>query len=353
MTLARLVLACAMAVSAPVLGAIVATPQALAGEEEMCRIKDSRLDEISGLAYSTRHDGVIWTHNDSGGGARVYALDDETCEVLAVLRIKGVPARDMEAIAAGANSRGERVLWLADIGDNLSERTTISLYEVREPEQLRNETVGARRFELTYPSGAQDAEALMALPDSPRVWIITKGILGGSVWKPRDALIKRFVTPLRKIGEEQGFVTDASMAPDASRYVVRDYAEARIYAGTPVGRLLTSLPLPDQVQGEAITWTPDGTSLVVASESDDRLIRVDVPEEGLPKSAGGSDGEEPAEPAADTQEDPTPQPVIPKAVEPVSQLGNAAVVALFLGGATFVLATVVVIIVVIVRDRRA
>ncbi len=352
MALVRVLLAWALAFSSAALGIAVTAPSALAGEEVMCRIKDTRLNEISGLAYSTRHDGVIWTHNDSGGGARIYALDDETCEVLAVLRIKGVPARDMEAIAAGANSRGERVLWLADIGDNLSERTTISLYEVREPEKLRNETVGARRFELSYPSGAQDAEALMALPDSPRVWLITKGIIGGSVWKPRDALIKQFVTPLRKIGEEQGFVTDAAMSPDATRYVVRDYAEARIYSGTPVGKLLAGFPLPDQVQGEAITWTPDGKSLVVASESDDRLIRVDVPTEGLPKSAGGTD-EEPSPTPEEAGTEPTPEPVIPKAVEPVSRLGSAAVVALILGGATFVLATVVVVIVVIVRDRRA
>lgn len=351
MALVRVFLAWALAFSAMAFAAALAAPSALADEEVMCRIKDSRLGEISGLAYSTRHDGVIWTHNDSGGGARVYALDDESCEVLAVLRIRGVPARDLEAIAAGANSRGERVLWLADIGDNLSERTTISLYEVKEPETLRSETVGARRFELSYPSGAQDAEALMALPDEPRVWIITKGILGGSVWKPRDALIKRFVTPLRKIGEEQGFVTDAAMSPDATRYVVRDYAEARIYSGTPVGREVARLALPDQVQGEAITWTPDGRSLVVASESDDRLIRVDVPPQGLPKSAGGSDGAE--EPSEEPEAEPTPEPVIPKAVEPVSQLGSAAVVALILGGATFVLATVIVVIVVIVRDRRA
>ena len=318
----------------------------------MCRITEPRLTEISGLAYSTRHDGVLWTHNDSGGGPRLYALDDRTCEVLAVLRIRGVPGRDIEAIAAGTNARGEKVLWVGDIGDNQSERSTVSVYEVLEPEKLKDATVGARRYELTYGAGgAQDAEALLASPDEPRLWIITKGIVGGSVWKPRDILLKAPLNNLRKIGEEFGFVTDAAVSPDGDRYVVRDYAEARIYSGVPVGTLITSLPLPDQVQGEAITWSPDGRSLVVASEGDDRLIRVDVPAEALAENRGGSESSE--NQGSSESAEPTPIPTVPDAIEPVDRLGSAAVLALILGGATFVLATVVVIIVVVVRDRRA
>jgi hypothetical protein len=41
---------------------------------ELCRFDGERLAEISGLAYSTLHEGIVWAHNDSGGGARLYAL---------------------------------------------------------------------------------------------------------------------------------------------------------------------------------------------------------------------------------------------------------------------------------------
>jgi hypothetical protein len=39
------------------------------------------------------------------------------------------------------------------------------------------------------------------------------------------------------------------------------------------------IDLPVQPQGEAITWTSDGRALLIASERDDRLIRVEVPNE--------------------------------------------------------------------------
>lgn len=47
--------------------------------------------------------------------------------------------------------------------------------------------------------------------------------------------------------------------------------------GTPPGGSPAVIALPAQPQGEAVTWTPDGDALLVASERDDRLMRVPVP----------------------------------------------------------------------------
>ena len=38
---------------------------------------DKVMEEASGLAYSKRQDGILWTHNDHGDDARVIAMSDE------------------------------------------------------------------------------------------------------------------------------------------------------------------------------------------------------------------------------------------------------------------------------------
>ena len=335
--------------------ALLVAPSAWADGTVMCRIADKHLSEISGLAFSQVHDNVIWTHNDSGDGPRIYALDSRSCKVLATVRIAGVPGQDIEAIAAGVNQKGQHVLYVGDIGDNTGQRSSVSIYEVKEPEQLKDQTVRAVRYEVRYDK-PQDAEALLADPGTAQLWIITKDLLSGSVWKMPSPMRRDKTVPLERVGDEQSFVTDAAVSPDGSRYAVRDYTEVRIYEGLPNGRLIVRFPLPDEVQGEAVTWTPDGKSLVVASESDDRLIKVD-----LPAKAQAQRSTTPQQQSAAPNPPPSPSPSaspsasrdpLAAAIQPVDQLGSVAVGALVLGAVTFVAATIVVVVIVVVRDRR-
>jgi len=330
------------------IGLVVVTglgaPAARADDSVVCRISDDRLTEISGLAFSPTREGILWTHNDSGDGARLYGLDATTCETVAVLTLRGVAAKDIEAMAAGVNVKGERVLWIADIGDNTAVRRNVSIYEVREPQSLGNATVNATRYSLKYPV-PQDAEGLMADPRIDQLWIVSKGLLSGSIFAVPRPLWPRGVTTVRRVGEESGFVTDAAMAPDGTRYAVRDYREVRIYRGKPPGTLVTRLTLPEQVQGEAMTWTPDGRALLVASESDDRVLRVDLPPQAWMKSVQPTPASTPS-PAASPRTSP-----VNAAVGPADRVGTLAVIALGAGGAVFVVACLIVAIVTLARRR--
>ena len=244
------------AAAAVLMASVLPMGAAQAEDSVQCRFSDKRLKEISGLAYSNVYEDIVWTHNDSGGGPKLYAIDTNTCETVAVLTMDGVPARDIEAIAAGVNTIGERVLWVGDIGDNTAARSTISLYEVREPRNLVSQRVRAIRYALHY-SQPQDAEALIADPVSDQLWVISKGLLGGSVWEVPSPLWPGDTPGLRKIGEEEGFVTDAAMAPDGSRYAVRDYSEVRIYRGKPAGNVAALIEFIDNLQSVVV-----GTSMV-------------------------------------------------------------------------------------------
>ena len=64
------------------------------GPDVVCRFDDPRLDEISGMAWSLRHPGVLWLLEDSGGGPYLYAVDAADCRTLARVRLSGATARD-------------------------------------------------------------------------------------------------------------------------------------------------------------------------------------------------------------------------------------------------------------------
>lgn len=321
---------------------------------ELCRFDGTRLAEISGLAYSAQHDGIVWAHNDSGGGPRLYALDIATCEIQAVLRVQGIRARDPEAIATGTGATGAPVLWWGDVGDNTASRRFVEIVEVPEPTDLRSGSVRATpyRVRLDRP---QDAEALLA--DGDRLWLIGKGLLGGTVWQLPQPLRADRTGRARAVGTEEALVTDAAMRPGGG-YAVRDYSEVRIYSGDPPGTLVDRMPLPQQIQGEAMTWTPDGTGLLIASEGDDRLLLVPV---GVPPTAPEPDAAashaptpaspapESAAPAATAEASPQSTPVV-AALEPVDRVGSLAVMALAIGAAVFAVSATAVVVV--ARLRR-
>ena len=271
LTLAALLIGSAAAVMS-------AAPAAVASDASLvCRFSDKRFTEISGLASSIRHPGVLYLHNDSGDGPFIYAVDAKTCATLATLTIRGASMRDAEAIATGRDEQGRAVIWFADIGDNLDSWPFVKIYEIREPKRLANTTVDATAFRFTYGDIPHNAEALLANPAKPQLWVVTKQLAHGSLYRLPEPLRSGVVNIASKIRREGGLVTDGAVSPDGLRYVLRDYDDAYVYAGLPPGRKIATIPLPFQLQGEAITWAPDGRSLLIASERDKRLLRVTLP----------------------------------------------------------------------------
>lgn len=246
------------------------------GVTEVCRFSDKRFDEISGMTYSQRHPGVLYLHNDSSGGPRIYAVDARTCRTIATLTIAGAEARDFEAIGSGRDAKGRPVLWVGDIGDNLDSWRDVRLLRVREPKVLRDRTVKARTFRFTYEDRPHNAEALLTDPRSSRVWVVTKQSARGSLYALPTPMRTDRVNIARRVRAEGAFVTDGAISPDGSQYVLRDYVDAEVFAGLPPGRSRGTVYLPLQFQGEAVTWTTDGTALLVAGERDSRLLRVPI-----------------------------------------------------------------------------
>lgn len=257
--------------------ALLAIPGAQAVESSVvCRFTDDRFDEISGMTYSQRHKDVLYVHNDSSGGPYLYAVDARTCRTLATLRIDGIEARDLEAIGSGRDARGRPILWLGDIGDNRDSWPEVRVHRVREPATLVDRTMKAITYRFTYPDRPHNAEALLTDPRSSRVWVVTKQLARGSIYALPDPLVRGRVNIAKRVSRAGALITDGSVSPDASRFVLRDYVDAEVFRGLPPGASPFTVYLPIQFQGEAVTWAPDGHALLIASERDDRLMRVEV-----------------------------------------------------------------------------
>jgi hypothetical protein len=239
------------------------------------RLGDPRIVESSGLALSRRHPGVVWTHNDSGDQARLFAVASDG-RTRAVLTLAGVEARDWEAVAAGRDDRGRPALFAGDIGDNNGVWPEVAVHRVTEPATLRDATVPAVRYRLRYADGPHDAEALLVDPRSNRLYVATKSEAGGGLYRAPPRLDPAGVNVLHRIARVPPVVTDGAFLPSGRGFVLRDYQQAHVYAAP--GRRVGSFDLPLQVQGESLAVTADGRSVLVGSEGpDSELWRVPLP----------------------------------------------------------------------------
>ncbi|WP_242900578.1 hypothetical protein [Actinomadura terrae] len=278
------------------LGGVTALPQpasaaaaSAAGRPKTAfTIADPRITESSGLAASARHPGVVYTHNDSGGVPRVYALGPDG-RVRAVLTLAGAGARDWEAMALGKDDQGRPAIYVADIGDNLGGAWPyVTIYRIPEPAQLRTQIIQATRFRIKYADGPRNAETMMINPRTNRVYIASK-LFSGKLYEGPERLRTGGFNVMRKVGGAPAMATDGAFSPDGRTCVIRTYFGARMYtvdSGGRPGKSLGSVSIPFQGQGESITYTPDGRSFLAGSEGKNQpVFQVPVPDKANPSAS--------------------------------------------------------------------
>lgn len=255
--------------------------EAYGDPEDEGTIEETALSELSGLAASRTTKGVLYTHNDSGDSARFFALSQKGV-LQAELTLAGVTATDIEDIAVGPCPEGSCV-YLGDIGDNDSKRKTIAIYRVKEP-SLANATLVPHVLTLKYPDGAHNAETLLVSPAGDLV-IVTKTPTGtsGVYTLDRADLDSTSEVTLRRIGElvvpkdGGGLVTGGSFHPCEKRVIIRTYTALFEYRFTGgLETLFASppalLPAGREPQGEAVTYSIDGTTIFTVSEGKRPLL---------------------------------------------------------------------------------
>ncbi|MEY2426189.1 MAG: hypothetical protein QOI61_1761, partial [Actinomycetota bacterium] len=263
-------------------------------------VQSTKLTEISGLVASRRHPGVYWTHNDSGGKPEVFALTLAGGD-LGSYAFPGAAAVDWEDIGIGpkAGAAGSYI-YAADIGDNAAEaplgglgtaREKVTIYRAAEPAVAPKAPgvplTAVEHFDLVYPAGREDAEAVLVDPISGDLVIVTKSPIGQSriLVAPAAAMVNGATITMRDFGTIQiippvvvstfpgTWVTGADISADGSLILLRTYQAVLAFPrakGESVPDALhgasCTAPSVEETQGEAIAIAADGSRYTTISE---------------------------------------------------------------------------------------
>jgi hypothetical protein len=237
-------------------------------------VADAEIVETSGLAASRAHADVLWLHNDSGDGARAFAIGTDGA-LLGQVAIAGALALDWEDMTLGPGPEaGVDYLYFGDIGDNLMFRSFITAYRVAEPDprQLGGELT-ATALNLDFPDGPHDAEVLMSDPRTGDLYVVSKVDSGQSgVYRaafPQSVGTTNALELVASIviGGEVGvdplpgspLVTGGDISADGSLVVLRTYSSVFGWRRGPemtIGEAFATEPCPlpamEEPGGEAI-----------------------------------------------------------------------------------------------------
>jgi hypothetical protein len=224
--------------------------------------RDDDIIESSGLAVV---DGLVVTTNDSGDTGRVFTVDPATGKTVGVTAWADDPT-DVEALAPD----GSGSVWVGDIGDNTESRDSVQVAHV--PLGGTGTDAEPEVHDLTYPDGAHDAETLMRDPGTGRLYVATKGVLGGELFEVPESGDGR----MRALGDVLPLATDGAFLPDGKHFVVRNYFVAAVYA-FPSLEKVDQFQLPDQQQGEGLAVDSDGSLLLSSEGLHSEVLRVSLP----------------------------------------------------------------------------
>lgn len=290
--------------AAPAVAAPSASPSPPEGQK-VCDVNDSRLgqDAVTGMAATAKGFDVI-NDNDSLGTVQVYQIST-SCQVQPLVQDPNTPdtPEDLAVTPDGA-------IWVADIGDAQKQRQHIAIWKFANDQQD-----GAQLYHLSYPDGPHDAAAML-VSASGTVAIVTKDPGSGGVYVPTGALSTDQTVPMKKVGVIQLAATGTSggplgelgqkvftggaVSPDGKHAVLRTYTDAyewnvtggdvasSVVKGKPV-----RTPLPNEPDGEAISFSTDGKSFLTMADAHSVVIDRYTPATASatkPSAAATADG---------------------------------------------------------------
>lgn len=251
------------------------------------RLESKKIGEASGLASSKCNSDVLWTHNDSGDAAFIYALSP-TGKDLGAWKVTGAENYDWEDIEAVKTESGECKIYIGDIGNNGKAKGRGTIYRVTEPtvdaSAVRDKDAAAateRAEALDYSIDSKgDAETLLVSPSGSDLYVLTKRKEGpAAVYKipanfggPSAVGVK--IAEIAVPAIVTGLLTGGDVSPDGRHVVLCDYvagyeltlpADAAgfddIFKQTPI-----RFDIGKREMGEAITYSRDGSSVFSTSE---------------------------------------------------------------------------------------
>lgn len=238
--------------------------------QRLGRVSDPQLQEISGIIPSVVNKGLFWVHNDSGDDSQVYLIDS-LCNLLQTFVLEGVRLIDAEDIAWFVMD-GEPYVLLADVGNNLRNRDTLSLHIFKEPvfdatiSKAKISASAITTLKFKYPDRTRDAEAVFVDPVDHRVYVISKRDFRSQVFSSPLSLDDNVLHVLKPEMELPfNFVTAADISRDGKHILIKNLVQVFYWKrenGEKIGDVLRrtsrSIPYKIESQGEALCFDSYG-----------------------------------------------------------------------------------------------
>ncbi len=274
---------CSIAAFASVLHAVAECAGiSFTGPETLGKIQTTDISEASGLAASWRNPGIFWTHND-GSRQKIFALDTNGTLLATFKLTKSVD--DVEDVGVGPGPDATTsYLYVADIGSNNADRDEVQILRVAEPQVEPGTDAGTsdfenvEKFQLKYPSGKFDAEAVLVDPVARELFIATKESNGSHLFRAKiDTLSTDKKGTLELIAQLQfARISGGAVSRNGQLIAFRREDEAHFWQRQPgesvveaLGRPAGNLPVvgPDtEPNGEGLTFLLDGSGYLTISE---------------------------------------------------------------------------------------
>jgi hypothetical protein len=240
------------------------------------------LDEITGMVATQQGIAVIEGHNDNPTQVKISILD-AACKATVKTWTGGVDPVDPQDLTVGSDGS----FWVCDCGDSDLSRARIAA------EKAPAGGGAASIYRFTYPSGALNAQAMVlsktdmpiilaqeaggktgiySVTELPAVNSPTSGT-EGALTRVGEFTPKKTGTANPKGVVGEAIVSGAAKSPDGKLVVIRTLSDAYEFTVGEDGDIVKAItttepnvtPLPGEPQGEAISYTLDGTKLITLS----------------------------------------------------------------------------------------
>ncbi|OWF47662.1 uncharacterized protein LOC110454086 [Mizuhopecten yessoensis] len=234
--------------------------------------------EASGLAASRIHSNVLYTHNDSGGSPKIFAIDKNSGQRLATFYIEGAHSHDWEDIAAGPCPNGGHCIYVGDTGGNAGNYEANYIYRVQEPSSIYDHNLRVDSI-LHFKWDQRDCETLMVAPDA-ELYLVSKTShshdskvfhVPKSAWGNSNPVYVSSNTHIAFYSQSPSPV-GGDISPDGNEILLKTYGHVYYfsvqnhdYIGA-LGTNPTALPYTGERQGESVCWDAQGSGYYTTSE---------------------------------------------------------------------------------------
>ncbi len=233
------------------------------------------INQASGLAYSRKNPGFLWTHQDKNFDNSLFLINASNGEIAATYKILGTENRDWEDIEIATGPiAGLDYLYLGDIGDNDQIYDSYSIYRFEEPKFEESHQGKIIELELPfdkitfrYPNKSYDVEALLVDPMTNDIYLATKRELRSQLFVlPFPQNLEKELTAIKAGTFSFRIVTAGTVSREGDKVIIKNYNQIFYWerkSGQTFVEMMAEIPLllpydPKEEQGEAICFEPGG-----------------------------------------------------------------------------------------------